>query len=42
MESANVILGTSFWAYIAFTLTFILTTTIVAKRQLWYWAEHGK
>lgn len=42
MESANVILGTSFWAYIAFTLTFIMTTTIVGKRQLWYWVEHGK
>jgi paraquat-inducible protein A len=42
IESANVILGAAFWAYIAFAITFVLTTTIVTKRQLWYWAEHGK
>jgi paraquat-inducible protein A len=42
IESANVILGAAFWAYIAFSIAFVMTTTIVTKRQLWYWVEHGK
>lgn len=42
VDTAEIVLDIAFWAYIAFTITFIAITNIVSKRQLWYWVVNGK
>nr|WP_136250232.1 paraquat-inducible protein A [Ningiella ruwaisensis] len=41
IETADIILGTAFWAYIAFAAVFIGINTIVSKRQLWFWVVNA-
>ncbi|MEC8429425.1 MAG: paraquat-inducible protein A [Pseudomonadota bacterium] len=39
---ADIILGLSFWAYIAFTIVFIGLSGIVSRHRLWHWMEYGR
>ncbi len=42
IELADIILGTSFWAYMAFAIMFVITTQIANCYQLWTWVEEIK
>lgn len=42
MDDVDIVLDLAFWSYIGFTIMFIIVTTIVSKRQLWQWVQHGK
>jgi paraquat-inducible protein A len=42
MDMAEIILDISFWAYLGFSLSLILLTNIVSKRQLWLWVKQGR
>lgn len=39
---ADVVLGISFWSYIAFTIIFIALSGIISRQRLWSWMDrHG-
>ncbi len=39
---AEISLGVSFWAYVAFVPMFIYVSSIVDRHRLWHWVEYGK
>lgn len=42
IDIADIIVGFSFWAYVAFAILFTLTANIASKQQVWHWIEHAK
>ncbi|WP_395340769.1 paraquat-inducible protein A [Ningiella sp. W23] len=42
IEMAELVLGISFWSYIAFTILLSIISNIVSKRQLWFWVRMNK
>lgn len=39
IELADIVMGISFWAYMAFAIVFVVTTQIANTYQLWAWVE---
>ena len=39
---ADIVLGISFWAYIAFTIVFIALSGIISRQRLWHWMEYAR
>lgn len=42
IELADIILGFSFWAYIAFVICFTFAANIANRHQLWQWIDDAK
>ena len=39
---ADLIFGVAFWAYLIFSVLFLIITSIVDKHRLWHWIEYGR
>ncbi|MEM0909848.1 MAG: paraquat-inducible protein A [Pseudomonadota bacterium] len=39
IEMADIFMGTSFWAYLAFAIIFVMITQVANRYQLWTWVE---
>ncbi|MFC4701935.1 paraquat-inducible protein A [Glaciecola siphonariae] len=42
MHMVDILLGVAFWSYIGFTVLLLNLSSIVTKRQLWYWVTNGR